>query len=276
MGHFSLCLAMTPLSQDLAANFSLKPAKLLLGMRWRNKYAWTQLKLVVAHALLTCIRLASRVCKSRGSKTAVSLTMQKPSSCLEYQAPPRLRLFAGTLMRKIVSSDGWRRTMVTKLGRRIQTPVRHSRSPSARRFQKPQFLLLTSIWQSRFQTEYAVMLWGMTATQSTREFQDHKRSQHGKKCVHYRTTEKTASTSKKVIYHFGTELLNINISLSIQYQLFCISSYQYQYQYQLFQRGLININILSIIWNFTYQFQYQYQYIAIDPIINIHINIKAF
>merc|ERR1719270_932338 len=106
LSHFRVCLAMTPLSQDLAANFSLKPAKLLLGMRWRNKYAWTQLKLVVAHALLTCIRLASRVCKSRGSKTAVSLTMQKPSSCLENQAPPRLRPFAGTLMRKIVSSDG--------------------------------------------------------------------------------------------------------------------------------------------------------------------------
>ena len=55
------------------------------------------------------------------------------------------------------------------------------------------------------------------------------------------------------------ELLNINISLSIQYQLFWIPSYQYQYPYQLFQRGLININIFSIIWNFTYQFQYQYQ-----------------
>ena len=61
------------------------------------------------------------------------------------------------------------------------------------------------------------------------------------------------------------ELLNINFSLSIQYQLFYFPSYQYQ----LIQRGLININILSIIQKFPYQFQYQYQ--LIDSFININI-----
>ena len=68
----------------------------------------------------------------------------------------------------------------------------------------------------------------------------------------------------------ASELLNINFSLSIQYQLFFFPSYQYQFQYQLIQRGLININILSIIQKFPYQFQYQYQ--LIDSFININIS----
>ena len=69
------------------------------------------------------------------------------------------------------------------------------------------------------------------------------------------------------------ELHNINFSLTIQYQLFYFPSYQYQYQYQLIQRGLININILSIIQKFPNQFQYQYQ--LIDSFINININISS-
>ena len=69
------------------------------------------------------------------------------------------------------------------------------------------------------------------------------------------------------------EVHNINFSLSIQYQLFFFPSYQYQFQYQLIQRGLININILSIIQKFPYQFQYQYQ--LIDSFINININISS-
>ena len=71
----------------------------------------------------------------------------------------------------------------------------------------------------------------------------------------------------------GAELLNINFSLSIQYQLFYFPSYQYQFQYQLIQRGLININILSIIQKFPNQFQFQYQ--LIDSFINININILS-
>ena len=69
------------------------------------------------------------------------------------------------------------------------------------------------------------------------------------------------------------ELHNINFSLSIQYQLFYSPSYQYQYQYQLIWRGLININILSIIGKFSYRFQYQYQ--LIYSLINIDINISV-
>merc|ERR1712117_665747 len=85
-----------------------------------------------------------RVYQSRVTKTAKSLTRQNPSSCLEeQQQQPRLRPFAGTLMRTIASTDGCWRTMVTRHGRRILTPVAHSRSPSARRFQKPGFLRIT-------------------------------------------------------------------------------------------------------------------------------------
>merc|ERR1712038_781059 len=83
-----------------------------------------------------------RVCQSRVTKTAKSRTRQNPSSCLEQQQL-RLRLFARALMRTIVSTDGCWRTMVTRHGRRILTPVAHSRSPSARRFQKPGFLRIT-------------------------------------------------------------------------------------------------------------------------------------
>ena len=72
---------------------------------------------------------------------------------------------------------------------------------------------------------------------------------------------------------FTTELHNINFSLSIQFQLFYSPSYQYQYQYQLIWRGLININMLSIIGKFPYQFQYQYQ--LIYSLINIDINISV-
>merc|ERR1712072_327781 len=84
-----------------------------------------------------------RVYQSRVTKTAKSLTRQNPSSCLEEQQQPRLRPFARTLMRTIVSTDGCWRTMVTRHGRRILTPVAHSR----------------------------------------KGFQDNKRSQHGEKCV---------------------------------------------------------------------------------------------
>merc|ERR1719245_1649784 len=52
-----------------------------------------------------------RVCQSKVTKTAKSLTRQNPSSYLEEQQQPRLRLFAGTLMRTIVSTDGCWRTM---------------------------------------------------------------------------------------------------------------------------------------------------------------------
>merc|ERR1711923_161594 len=81
-----------------------------------------------------------RVCQSRVTKTAKSRTRQNPSSCLEEQQQLRLRLFARALMRTIVSTDGCWRTMVTRHGRRILTPVAHSRS---QRFQKPGFLRIT-------------------------------------------------------------------------------------------------------------------------------------
>ena len=68
------------------------------------------------------------------------------------------------------------------------------------------------------------------------------------------------------MFAYRAELHNINFSLSIQYQLFYFPSYQYQFQYQLFQRGLINVNILTIIQKFPNQFQYQ----LIDSLIDIN------
>ena len=56
---------------------------------------------------------------------------------------------------------------------------------------------------------------------------------------------------------WGAERLNINFSLSIQYRLF-LFPYQYQFQYQSIQRGLININILSIIQNQKLKFPFQF------------------